>query len=105
MVNCWFGSRWFGFLGFICERDWDSWVHPTDLNPKPLKDPKQQGKPLDTIDGVSNLSFQQIGLLMYEHVTFACIPECSQVMVERIFWHFQPVFVGMMIQFDSFQMS
>ena len=24
MVDWWFGARWFGFLGFPYERDWDS---------------------------------------------------------------------------------
>ena len=34
MVNCWFGSQWFGFLESPYGRDWDSWVYP-DSNPKP----------------------------------------------------------------------
>ena len=33
MVNCWFGARWFGFLGFFYERD--CCLRASDSNPKP----------------------------------------------------------------------
>ena len=37
MVNCWFGARWFGFLGSPCERD--CYLGVPVSNPKP-QDPK-----------------------------------------------------------------
>ena len=38
MVNCWFGSRWFGFLESMKE-DWATLGVPLDSNPKPTHKP------------------------------------------------------------------
>ena len=35
MVNCWFGARWFGFLGSPCERDCYLGGYIPVSNPKP----------------------------------------------------------------------